>query len=72
MVTMWFKRKSRAELIEDKAHNIVHDILISGFSNREVAIIIHTAKAKGREILESRKIELEKELLETCNAINSL
>lgn len=69
---MFWKKKSRAEIIEDKAQSIINDILISGFENAEVAIIIQTAKAKGKEVLELRKIALEKELKETVTAINSL
>lgn len=69
---MFWKKKSRAEIIEDKAQSIINEILISGFENAEVAIIIQTAKAKGKEVLELRKIALEKELKETVTAINSL
>ena len=69
---MFWKKKSRAEIIEDKAQSIINEILTSGFENAEVAIIIQTAKAKGKEVLELRKIALEKELKETVTAINSL
>jgi len=71
-IIMFWKKKSRAEIIEDKAQLIISEILISGFENSEIAIIIQTAKARGREVLELRRIALEKELKETVNAINSL
>lgn len=69
---MFWKKKSRAELIEDKAQSIVHEIIVSGFSNSEIAMILNTAKARGREVLERRRAELDLEALETNNAINSL
>jgi len=69
---MFWKKKSRAEIIEDKAQSIINEILISVFENAEIAIIINTAKARGREVLELRRIALEKELKETVTAINSL
>ena len=69
---MFWKKKSRAEIIEDKAQSIVNEILISGFENAEIAIIIQTAKARGREVLELRRIALEEELKQTVTAINSL
>lgn len=68
----FWKKKSRAELIEDKAQSIVHEIIVSGFSNSEIAIILNTAKARGREVLEKRRTELDLETLDTNNAINSL
>ena len=68
----FWKKKSRAEIIEDKAQSIVNEILVSGFENAEIAVIIHTAKARGREVLELRRIALEKELKEAVTAINSL
>jgi hypothetical protein len=67
-----FKPKSSAELIESKADQILHDLLICNFNNEEISTVINIIRGKGKATLESRRLELEKELLLTTNAIHSL
>jgi hypothetical protein len=67
-----FKTKSRAELIESKADQLLHELLICNFNNEEVATIINIVRGKGKHTLEARRLELENELLLTNNAIHSL
>jgi len=67
-----FKRKSRAEIIDITVTEILHDIMIRGFSSSEVATILNSLKDQGKIALQFKKEVEEKELLETVNAINSL
>lgn len=67
-----FKNKSRNEIISEKSEQILHDIVISGFTNEEISIIIETLSKEGKSMLENRKSILENELLLTTNAINRL
>lgn len=66
------KKKSRSEILSEKSEQILNDILISGFSNNEVSIIIETIAKEGKTVLKNRKTILEDELISTTNAINRL
>lgn len=66
------KKKSRSEILSEKSEQILNDILISGFSNNEVSIIIETISKEGKAVLKNRKTVLEDELISTTNAINRL
>jgi len=72
MVTMWFKKKSRAELIEDKAESIVSDMFVTKFSYEEIALIAIAVKAKTKHKIGLRQKELDLELLNVTNAKNML
>jgi len=69
---MWFKKKSRAELIEDKADSIVSDMFIMKFSYEEIAAIALAVKAKTKHKIELRQAELDLDQLDITNAKNSL
>jgi len=69
---MWYKKKSRAELIEEKALSIVDDIFITKFTYEEIAVIVSLIKPKALLKLEQRQLELDKQQLEVTNAIHSL
>jgi len=66
------KKKTRAEIISEKSEQVLNDILISGFSNNEISIILDTLLKEGKSVLQNRKIVLENELISTNNAINRL
>lgn len=68
----FWKRKTRPEIIDLAVENIMHELLINEFSNAEIAIILTRLRSTGKSILIDRKDGLEKELLSTTNAINSL
>lgn len=68
----FFKRKSRQEIVSQFTDKLLHEILISDLSNSEIAIVLKGLSSIGKQTLEERKSSLEKQLLETCNAINSL
>ncbi len=67
-----FKKKSRAQIVSEKAESILHDILISGFTNDEISTILVTLRKEGKSVLENRQIGLTGELHDTINAINRL
>jgi DNA-binding transcriptional regulator YhcF (GntR family) len=67
-----FKKKTRAEIVEAKIGEMLHDILTLEFTNEELAIIVNSLQDNGRIILERRAEELEKELQKTIMAIASL
>jgi hypothetical protein len=67
-----FKRKTRPEVIDSAIENIMHELLINEFSNSEIATILIRLRTTGKQVLIERKVGLEKELLSTTNAINSL
>jgi len=69
---MFFKRKPRQAIVEDKIEDVLHDILTLDFSNEEIGYILKSLSSIGKKVLEERKSSLEKQLLETCNAINLL
>jgi len=66
------KKKTRTEIISEKSEQVLNDILISGFSNNEISIILDTMLKEGKSVLKNRKIVLENELISTNNAINRL
>jgi len=66
------KKKTRTEIISEKSEQVLNDILISGFSNNEISIILDTLTKEGKSVLQNRKIVLENELISTNNAINRL
>lgn len=68
----FFKKKSRTELVEERAESIVSDLFISGFSPEEIANIIFLAKKNAKHRLEERQKEIDLELLNINNAINLL
>jgi len=67
-----FKKKTRAQIICEKAESILHDILISGLSDDEIATVLILLKNDGKKVLQNRQNELTKELQETITAINRL
>lgn len=72
MLNNIFKKKTRNQIISEKSEQILSDILLSGFNNDEISIIIDTLSKEGKSILENRKFNLEAELILTNNAINRL
>lgn len=68
----WPKPKKRIEVIESKVSDITKDLLISGFTNMEIALIAKTVKSDIRTALEDRKTILINQLNETVEAINKL
>lgn len=67
-----FKKKTRAQIICEKAEHILHDILISGLSDDEIATVLIILRDSGKKVLQNRQSELTKELQETITAINRL
>jgi len=67
-----FAPKTRAEIIESKIAELTQDIFMCGFSNYEIATILNTTQGDVKAILKHRKAVIEKELLETTQAINTL
>jgi len=67
-----FKKKTRAQIVCEKVESILHDILISGFTNDEISTILVTLRKEGKSVLENRQIGLTVELHDTINAINRL
>lgn len=67
-----FKKKTRAQIVCEKAESILHDILISGLSDDEIATVLIILKNDGKKVLQNRQSELTKELQETITAINRL
>jgi len=67
-----FKKKTRAQIVCEKAESILHDILISGLSDDEIATVLILLKNDGKKVLQTRQSELTKELQETIQAINRL
>jgi len=68
----WPKPKSRIELIEGKVSEITKDLLISGFSNLEIAVIAKTVGSDIKNALEDRETLLINELNNTREAIKKL
>lgn len=68
----FFKKKSRAELIDSKVADIIHQILIEGYSNAEIGLILKTIQEDGKYLLEHRRALLIDELHATVEAINKL
>lgn len=69
---IWPKPKKRVNVIEAKVKDITKDLLISGFSDTEIAIIANTVKSDIKNALQDRKLLLTKALEETTEAINKL
>jgi len=67
-----FKKKTRAQIVCEKAESILHDILISGLSDNEISTVLIILKNSGKKVLQNRQNELTKELQETITAINRL
>ena len=67
-----FKIKSTDDILIEKVDQILKDILISGFENYEISIIIQALTKETKLLLEERKIILEKELEKTIFGINNL
>ena len=68
----WPEPKNRASVIEGKVQDITKDLLISGFSNIEIAIITKTVCSDIKIALEDRKQLLTDELHQTTEVINKL
>ena len=70
----WFfpKPKSRVNIIEAKVNEITKDLLISGFTSNEIAIISKTVCSDIKQALQDRKQLLTDELRNTIEAINKL
>lgn len=72
-ISLFFpKPKSRINLIEIKVKDVTKDLLISGFSSLEIAIIAKTINSDIKSALEDRKQILTQELQNTVEAINKL
>jgi len=67
-----FKKKTRAQIVCEKAECILHDILISGLSDDEISTVLIILRNSGKKVLQNRQNELTKELQETIQAINRL
>lgn len=68
-----FKPKSRSEIIEDLIQAIVDNLTKSAnISNSETAHVSLEVKNRVKTILSQRKESLEKELISTASAINTL
>ena len=67
-----FKKKSSHEILCKKVDQMLSDLLISGFTNKEISIIIQSLSKEAKSVLENRKMILENELKETCEGINNL
>lgn len=67
-----FEPKTRAEIIDQKIVDIMHDILIHDFTNEEIAFIINGLRSDGKDLLIRRKKALENETIKTTIAINTL
>jgi len=67
-----FKTKSRAELIEEKAEQIVLDLFISKWSYEEIVSIANQIKPKIAHRIDERQKEVDLLQLEITNAKNSL
>lgn len=72
MKRFWPKPKSRIQIIESKVQEITKELLISGFSNYEIALISKTVCSDIKNALEDRKQLLINQLNETVEAINKL
>lgn len=68
----WPKPKKRVLVIEGKVQDITKDLLISEFSNIEMAIIAKTVCSDIKIALEDRKQLLTNELHQITEAINKL
>jgi hypothetical protein len=67
-----FKKKNRAQIVSEKAESVLHDILICGLSDDEIATVLIILRNSGKKVLQNRQNELTKELQETITAINRL
>lgn len=79
MLKRIFKKETRADVLNTFIEHILKEILIHKFSNAEIAIILNSLSDQGksklearREALEKEAVEIQKEIVETTNAINSL
>lgn len=68
----WPKPKKRVELIEKRVKEITKDLLTSGFSNTEIAIIAKTVCSDIKTALQDRETLLINELNNTREAIKKL
>ena len=67
---MFWKKKTRPEIIAKKVEDILHDLKVCGFPNKEIAVIICSLSHEAKAMLEARRVTEEKQLKETVNAIN--
>ena len=67
-----FAPKTRAEIIDQKITDLMHEILICDFTNEEIAFILNGMRADGKDLLLRRKSMLESESVKTANAANTL
>ena len=67
---MFWKKKTRPEIIAKKVEDILHDLKIMDFTNKEIAVIICSLSHGAKAMLEARRVTEEKQLKETVNAIN--
>jgi hypothetical protein len=67
-----FKGRSRTEIVDLKIQDISRDLLISGFTNEELSLIAYHLSKDIKDLLQSRKELLTKELEQTIRAINKL
>ena len=67
-----FKGKSRSEILDLKIQDISRDLIISGFTNEELSIIVTHLSKDIKSLLQHRKELLTKELEQTIKAINKL
>jgi len=64
--------KSRTEIIDSKIQDISADLIVSGFTNEELSLIVSHLGKDIKELLQHRKELLTKELEQTIRAINKL
>jgi len=67
---MFWKKKTRPEIIAQKVEDILHDLKIMDLTNKEIAVIICSLSHEAKAMLEARRVSEEKQLKETVNAIN--
>ena len=68
----FWKKKTRPEIMAQKVEDILHDLKICGFPNREIALIVCSLSREAKAMLEARRVIEEKQLRETVNAINMM
>lgn len=69
---MFWKKKTRPEIIAQKVEDILHDLKVCGFPNIEIAVIFCSLSHEAKAMLEARRVTEEKQLKETVNAINMM
>lgn len=67
-----FKRKTRAEVLEDIVIGTANELQLKGLTSEELVLVLNRLSERGKELLEQRAEDLEKELSRTICAIANL